>query len=140
LAETPSASPSSAKIIAVVVVIVAFFAGLLVGVAGDRFYLIRTRQFFPHRAMQFASRRIVDHLDRSLHLAAQQKIEIQGIIDRHRARMESIMSGIRPQMRQEIDTANGEIEKVLTPDQRAQFAKMRMHMGPRRGFGPPGPR
>ena len=137
----PRSTSSSAKIIAVVVVIVAFFAGLLVGVAGDRFYLIRSHRLFPHRAMQFAARRIVEHLDRDLHLTPQQKVEIQAIIDRHRVRMESIMSGVRPQMRQEIDAANAEIETVLTPQQRAEFEKTRMRMGPRHGFGPPpGPR
>jgi hypothetical protein len=137
LAETPSVSPSSAKTTAAVVVIVAFIAGLLAGVAGDRFYLIRTRQFFPHRAMEFAARRVVDHLDRELHLNAQQRVEIQGIIDRHRAHMDSIMSGVRPQMRQEIDAANAEIEKVLTPAQRVQFSNMRMHMRARHGIGSP---
>lgn len=124
-----------------VVVIVAFIAGLLVGVAGDRFYLFRTRQFLPHRAMQFAAGRIVDHLDRSLHLSSQQKVEVQSIIERHRQRIELLMSGIRPQMRQEIEAANGEINKVLTPEQRTEFAKLRMRMGPHRGLGPPrGPR
>lgn len=122
------------------VVIVAFVAGFLAGVAGDRFYLFRTRQLFPRRAVEFAARHIVDRFDRELHLNPQQRVEIQGILDRHRVRMESIMSGVRPQMRQEIEAANAEIEKVLTPEQRAQFAKMRMRIGPRRGMGrPPGP-
>ncbi len=121
------------------VVSVAFIAGLLVGVAGDRLYLVHTRQFFLRR--QFATRRIVDHLDRSLHLSSQQKTEVQGIIDRHRQRMESIMSGIRPQMRQEIEAANGEIDKVLTPEQRTEFARLRMKMRPHHGLGPArGPR
>lgn len=124
-----------------VVVIVAFFAGLLVGVAGDRFYLIRSHRLFPRRAMQFAARRVVEHLDRDLHLSAQQKVQIQGIIDRHRVRMESIMSGVRPRMRGEIEATNAEIETVLTPEQRVEFEKTRMRMGPRHGFGPPpGPR
>lgn len=125
MTEIPSASPSSTKATAVVVVIVAFVAGLLVGVAGDRFYL---RRLFPHRVVEFAARHIVDRFDRELHLSPQQRVEIQGILDRHRVRMQSIMSSVRPQMRQEIEAANAEIEKVLTPEQRAEFAKMRMHI------------
>jgi len=140
LAETPSTSRSRSKAtvaaVAALVVIVAFIAGVLAGVAGDRLYLFRTHQFFPRRGMEFATRRIVDHLDRDLHLTAQQRTAVQRILDQHRAHMQSIMTGIRPQMRQEIDSTNAEIEKVLTPEQRAQFAPMRMHMGSRRGHGP----
>lgn len=124
------------------VVVVAFIAGFLVGVAGDRFYLMRTRQWFPRRALQFVTHNIVDHLDSTLHLSSQQRVEVQGIIDRHRMRMELIMGGVRPQMRQEIEAANGEIEKVLTPAQRLQFETMRMRIRPRmdehRGPGPHG--
>lgn len=137
MTETPSASPSSTKATAAVVVIVAFIAGFIAGVAGDRFYLIGTRQFFPRRVMEFEARHVVDHLDSQLHLNPQQRVQIEGIIERHRARMQSIMSGVRPQMRQEIDSANAEIEKVLTPEQRTQFEKTRMRMRPRRGMGPP---
>ncbi len=121
-------------------VLVAFIAGLLVGIAGDRFYLIRSRQLFPRRAADFAARRVVDRLDQELHLTAQQKSEVQRIIDRHRTRIDAIMVNVRPQVRQELETANAEIEKVLTPQQREQFSKIKMHiLGPHRGMGPPRP-
>lgn len=116
-------------------VLVAFIAGLFVGVAGDRFYLFRTRRFFPHHGAQFASHRIVEHLDRQLHLNPQQRTEIQRIVDQSQMRIDVIMGNVRPQMRQEIDSAKAQIEKVLTPQQREQFSKMRMHMpGPPRGM------
>jgi len=55
-------------------------------------------------------------------------------------RIDAVMGAVRPQVRQELDVTNAEIEKILTPDQRTQFAKMRMRMpGGRRGMGPPPP-
>ena len=130
----PTPSASNTRTTAVVVVIIAFVAGVIVGVAGDHL-------FFIHHLFQrgFVARRIADRLDHELHLTAQQKIQVQQILDRHRTRIDAIMSGARPQIRQEIDATNAEIEKILTPEQRAQFAKMRMRMPGHRGLGPPPP-
>ncbi len=136
MTETPSTSPTSTRTTAVLVVVVAFIAGLFVGIAGDRFYLFRRGRFFPPRAAEFATRRMVDRLDRQLHLNPQQKVEIQKIIDQSRTRVEGIMGNVRPQLRQEIDSANAQIAKVLTPQQRQEFSKMRMRLpGPPHGRG-----
>lgn len=123
-------------------VVAVFIGGLLAGIAGDRFYLFHRRRFFPSQRMaQFATHRIVDHLDNELHFTPQQKSEVQRIIDRHHARIDSVITGIQPQVRSELDAANGEIEKILTPPQREQFQKIRMRVqGARRhGFPPPPP-
>ena len=93
---------------------------------------------FPGRR-DFGAARIVERLNRELHLTSQQKSAVQQIIDRHRARIDALMTGVRPQIRQELDATNAEIDKILTPDQRAAFAKMRMHMPGRRGMGGPPP-
>lgn len=90
---------------------------------------------FPgHR--DFAARRVVDRLDHELHFTPQQKVLVQQIIDRHRGRIDAVIG----QVRQEIDASNAEIDKVLTPEQRAKFAKIRMRMKSHHGMGPrPGP-
>ncbi len=139
MTETPSVSPSSTRATAVLVVIAAFVGGLFVGIAGDRFYLLRHGRLFPSRhASEFATRHIVDRLDRELHLNPQQKAQVQQIIDRHRTRIDSVMSGFRAQVHQDLDAANGEIEKILTPEQRERFKTIRIRMhGPRRGMRPP---
>ena len=119
-----------------------FIGGLLVGIAGDRFYLFQRHRLFPSGpAARFATRRIVDHLDRELHLTAQQKTDVQRIIDQHHVRIDSVMSGVQPQIHAELEAANADIEKILTPEQREQFKKMRMRAPfPRRhGFAPPPP-
>jgi hypothetical protein len=124
----------------VFVVVAAFVGGLFVGVAGDRFYLFHHGRLFPPRHVPtFVTHRIVDHLDRELHLNPQQRTQLQQIMDRHHARIDSMMSGTRAQVRQDLEVANGEIERMLTPEQRQQFKKIRMrvHAGARRGMRPP---
>lgn len=113
-------------------VILAFIAGAFAGVVGDHLLIIH--HLFPRH---FGSRPILDRLDRELHLTAQQKTQVQQILDRHRAKIESLMGNVRPQIRAEIDATNAEIDKILTPEQRAEFAKMKMRMPHRRGGPPP---
>jgi Spy/CpxP family protein refolding chaperone len=118
---------SKTRTAAVVVVIVAFIAGILVGVAGDHFYLMRN----PHRATRFSADRLANRLAGQLDLSAQQKTQVQQIIERHRAKIDATMSAVRPQVRSEIDATNAEIDAVLTPEQRTKFAALRMKIGSR---------
>jgi len=133
LTVTPTPSASNARTTAIAVVIIAFIAGVFVGIAGDHLLIIH--HLFPRH---FGSRPIAERLDRELHLTPQQKTQVQQILDRHRARIDAMMGNVRPQIRQEIDATNAEIDKILTPDQRTQFAKMKMRM-PRRRGGQPAP-
>ncbi len=114
---------------AIVVVIVAFLAGILVGVAGDHFYLIH---LFPRRAARFSADRMAERLAGELELTPQQKTQVQQIIERHHAKIDAVMSNARPQVRGEIDATNAEIETILTPAQRTKFTTIRMHVGARR--------
>jgi Spy/CpxP family protein refolding chaperone len=120
-------------------VAVAFVAGALIGFAGGRVYSIyRVGRGGP----DFIRTRVIRHLDSELHLTPAQHDQISQIMERHHRRMQEIAQGIRPQMRQEIDAANGEIEAVLTPDQRTKFNSMRMRMErfmPHRGRHHEGP-
>ncbi|MGZ4808158.1 MAG: hypothetical protein ACXV7D_02415, partial [Thermoanaerobaculia bacterium] len=91
---------------------------------------------------EFIAARVVERLDRELKFTPEQKQQITVIVTGHGKRIDAIWSGLRPQMRQEIDAANREISAVLTPDQRVKFDKLRMHLGPRGGGfrgGPPPP-
>jgi Spy/CpxP family protein refolding chaperone len=135
----PLAAPraSNARVVATTIVVVAFIAGVLVGAVADRMFLFRFRG--PERHNGFAANRITDRLARELSLTADQKQKVAAIVASHGKRMEAMWSGVRPQVRQEIDAANREISTVLTPDQRARFEKLRMRLGPRRGGPPPEP-
>ena len=131
---TPTPSPSNTRTTAFVVVIIAFVAGLFVGIAGDRLYFHR---MFPGRR-DFGSGRIVDRLNKELRLTPDQKAQVQKIVDSHRGRIESLMAPVRPEIRKELDATNAEIKTVLTPDQKAQFEKMLLRM-PHRGMPSQGP-
>jgi hypothetical protein len=115
----------------VVVVIVVFIAGLIVGVAGDHFYLLHSGRL-SRRATRFSADRMADHLGRELQLNPQQKTQVQQIIERHRAKIDATMASVRPQVRQEVDATNADIDRILTPEQRTKFAAMRMRMESRR--------
>lgn len=125
-----STSPRAA---AALLIAGALVAGVVLGVAGDRAYLLHTGQWGPHRGMPPMAR-LVDHLDRQLHLTPQQKAAVTQIIERHHQRMQALSASIRPQMRQELDATNAEIEKVLTPEQQQKFrslgTRMRRHRMP----------
>ena len=129
---------SSARRTAVVVVIAAFIAGLLVGIAGDRLYLFRTGRFFPRRGSEFAARHIVAKLDRDLNLNEAQEKQIEHILESHHAKIDAAWNAARPQVRQEIDATNNEIERVLTPEQLPKFKELRKKFDARRASRPPG--
>lgn len=123
---------SNTRTAAVIVVIVAFLAGIFVGVAGDHLYLIHSGRLFPRHGARFAADRMADRLGRELDLTAQQKTQVQQIIEKHRAKIDAAMASVRPQVRQELDATNTEIETILNAEQKAKFAKLRMRMGAKR--------
>jgi hypothetical protein len=116
---------------AIVIVIVAFLAGLLVGVAGDHLYLIHNGRLSPRHA-RFSAGRMTERLAGELELSPQQKTQVQQIIERHHAKIDAVMNNARPQVRGEIDATNAEIETILTPAQRTKFATLRMNVARRR--------
>ena len=127
----------SSKTKAALIVAVAFVAGLFVGVAGDHLVLLHSGRLFPRHGAAFAAQRVVDHLDRELHLSDAQRVAIQKIVDEHHAHIEAVWNGVRPQIRREIDATAMEISALLTPDQRAKFQAMRARNDRYRHIGPP---
>jgi Spy/CpxP family protein refolding chaperone len=122
---------SNTRTAAIAVVVVAFIAGILAGVAGDHLYLIRSGRLSPRHG-RFSAARMTDRLTHQLDLSAQQKTQIQQIIERHRAKIDATMANVRPQVRQELEATNAEIETVLTPEQKTKFADLRMRIEARR--------
>jgi Spy/CpxP family protein refolding chaperone len=114
-------------VIAAIVVVVAFLAGIVIGVAGDRMW----RFHHPRgRAPHMMAALILHRLDRELNLTPQQHQAVKQILDIREQRVNALMANVRPQIRQQIDATNAEIEKLLTPEQRIKFEQMRMHRGP----------
>jgi Spy/CpxP family protein refolding chaperone len=125
---------SSARTIAVVTVVATLIVGFLLGVVADRVWLYRHGPRFGTHAQRFTTDRIVKRLDGELHFTDQQRAQVTQIIQARQQRIAVIQTGVRPQIRAEIDQANAEIDKILTPEQRTKFQqlKMRVHR-PRNG-------
>jgi Spy/CpxP family protein refolding chaperone len=120
-------------LLALFVVALAFIAGGVVGFAADRFML---RRGFAHGGPpQFSTRSIVRHLDRELDLTPDQKAKVEEIVKRRHEHIDSVWTNIHAQIRTEIDGANAEIEKILTPEQRVKFDRMKMRMRSRSRLG-----
>jgi hypothetical protein len=119
-------SATSTKVLAAVALVITFVAGALVGVVADRAVIMRGRM--PQPSAEFIARR----LDRRLHFSHQQRVQVTEIIARRQQRITAIWSNIRPAVHEEIEQANIEIDRVLTPEQRIEFTKIRMRLMPRR--------
>ena len=124
-------SRTKTTIVAVIALAVTFVAGAAVGVVADR--ILHRRGPMP----EFATQALVRRLDRHLDLTDTQEKKVAAIIERHHTNISSLFTAVRPRVREEIEQANREIEQVLTPEQRAEFQKMKMrlHLGERGGRG-----
>ena len=111
-------STTRTTVVAALALLLTFAAGLLAGAAGHR-------AMFMRHGPEPAMRMMIHHLDRRLDLTDAQRAEVERILAR---RHQTLMK--------ELDGANAEIERLLTPEQRARFAKMRMRLhGHRRDKG-----
>ena len=118
-------SSTNAKLLAAIALVITFVVGGAVGVLFDHVVLLR---YLPLHSAQF----IVRRLDHRLHFNDKQRVQVTEIVARHQQRINGIWAGVRPSVHAEIEAANGEIDRVLTPAQRAEFAKIRMRLMPRR--------
>lgn len=128
----PPSRTGSTTLLAAVALLVTFIAGLLVGVVGARFLIIRSR---PDRPRTAAAAFMMKRLDRSLDLTPQQEVEITQILQRHHQRIGAVWTGVRPQLRREVEQTNAEIQRVLTPEQRTKFEGIKMRLMPRERHG-----
>ena len=127
----PRGTSTSTKLVATIVVLVAFAGGLVIGVIADRLWMMHHGPG-PHRvAIHVITARVLSRLDNELHLTPQQHEEVKKILDAHAARIQAISEGMHPQIRREVERNNAEIEQVLTPDQRQKFDKLKMEFVPR---------
>lgn len=122
---------NTTKVVATIVVLAAFASGLVVGAVGDRLWMMHHGPG-PHRvAIHVITAHVLSRLDQELKLTPGQHEAVKKILDAHAVRIQAISDGMRPQIRQEIDRNNAEIEQVLDPGQRQKFDKLKMQFVPR---------
>ncbi|MDP9190760.1 MAG: hypothetical protein M3P06_03555 [Acidobacteriota bacterium] len=122
-------SATKTTIVAILVVVLTFTAGAMVGVFASHMMILRGGHgapFFPTKAM-------VNRLDRRLDLTDAQRAQVEQIIRRRHANINKLWSDMRPRMRSEIEQTNAEISRILTPEQRKKFDRLKFHLGARSG-------
>ena len=115
---------SNPRLLAAITLVVTFVVGAGVGVAIDHMVILH---MMPKHTAEWITRR----LDRRLHFNDQQRAQVVSIIDVHQKRIGTIWNGVHPAIRQEVDAASAEIDRVLTPEQRVTFQKIRANLMPR---------
>lgn len=116
-------SSTKTKLVAVALIALTFLAGMAAGVFAAHMHILRGgpgAARFPHA--------MVNRLDRRLDLTDAQRKQVEEIVNRRHANIHAVWKGVRPRVRAEVEAANEEIARVLTPEQRARFEKMRMRM------------
>jgi Spy/CpxP family protein refolding chaperone len=121
-------SATKTTIVAVIVVVLTFTAGAAVGVFASHMMILRG----GHGAPLFPARAMVHRLDRRLDLTDAQRAQVEQIILRRHANIDKMWSDMRPRMRVEIEQTNAEISRILTPEQRRKFDRLKFHLGARR--------
>ena len=117
-------SATKTTIVAVIVVLLTFTAGVMVGVFASHMMILHG----GHGAPRFPTTAMVNRLDRRLDLTDEQRAQVEQIIRRHHTRIDGMWDGMRPRMRAEIDQANAEISRILTPEQRVKFERLKFHV------------
>lgn len=121
-------SATKTTLLALAVVVLTFAAGFATGMFTDHMMIIRRGGRLDH--MPFAAQMMSRRLDHRLDLTDEQERQIEQILERRRARFDAIHDSVRPQVEREIAITNAEIERVLTPEQRAKYSRMKMRLRP----------
>ena len=114
------------SLLAAIALVITFVVGAIVGVVADRVFIRRVG--IPLRSSAW----VVSRLDHRLHFTEQQRVQVKAIVERRQQRIADAWTNVRPTVRREIEETNIEIDRVLTPEQRIEFAKIRMRLMPRR--------
>lgn len=131
----PSTGKSGTTLVALAIIGAVFVTGVLVGVAADRMIIMHRGARGPgEHISNVVMARMLDRLDRELDLSPSQRADVDRIMRRHHARIQEVWSNVRPQVGQEIEQANREIDQLLNEKQKARFKEIRLRFETGRHF------
>lgn len=113
----------------VLLLLLVFFAGAVVGVVGTRVVVRRVVQqaiAHPERA-QFLTER---NLTRRLRLDGDQQAKLHVILTDTRAQLRDLRKQVQPQAAEILRGADAKISALLTPEQQARYEKMKENSWP----------
>lgn len=133
--------------VALISVVAVFIVGVAIGIVSTHlFYAQRFRP--PDGPPGLVGRHFVDRLEGHLDLTANQRRQIDAILERTHGEAELLRHEMQPRLEHLFETTGTEIEAILTPEQREKFRQLResqrgrmdRFLGPRDGRRPPGRR
>jgi hypothetical protein len=114
----------AAWVLPAVLLVLAFGAGSMAGVAYER----HTQHVRMAVTMPGDPAQLVDHLAQPLNLDSAQKAAITQILARHQAAVDSAWHALQPKVGATLDSVHREIMSVLTPAQQKQFLSIARSM------------
>ncbi|HEX2191503.1 MAG TPA: hypothetical protein VHG51_21505 [Longimicrobiaceae bacterium] len=118
--------PSRARLLGIALLVATFAAGLLAGAAFDR--TLAAREPEPPQEAGWDCRghgaktsMILDRLD----LTPEQRTRVDAVMERRRAQADSFWEREGPRMRAIVDSTRAEVRAILTPEQRAEYDRLR---------------
>jgi hypothetical protein len=132
--------------VALLSVLAVFVVGVAIGIVGTHlFYAQKFRR--PEGPPGLMGRSYVDRLERHLDLSADQRRQIDAILERTHEEAEMLRHQMQPRLRELFETTGAEISATLTPEQQERFRQLResqrgrmdRFLGPRGGRRPHGP-
>ncbi len=110
---------NSRRMVGLGLLLAVFVAGILAGAAIDRFIASPDHGRRAERRDDDRRRYVIDQVD----LTAEQRQEIDAILDRRATRMRALWQEASPRLDAITDSARVEIMDVLTPEQRAEYTR-----------------
>ena len=129
----PPVTPARARILALGLLVLAFVAGALGGIAADRLLGSRQAEAAPPAPRggrpggpgAGAVFPLGAALARQLELTPQQREQIAEILAADRQKADSILRAVRPVLQARYDSTTDAVRAVLTPEQRERFENLR---------------
>jgi len=100
-----------------------FAAGLLAGAAGMRAYQRNNVRQFMHSDWERQHEYFLHRLNREINLTPEQQTQVRAILGRMRDEFAKLRQSTQPESRRILKENRQRIEKVLTPEQAAQFGR-----------------
>lgn len=123
--QPPNRGVTRSRVAAAIVLALVFLAGAIVGMVGDRIFLVTHERMLPPGGLDFFARHMVRRLDHQLDLTDAQEAEARRILESRTARMKGRMATLHDELHEELAGANEEIAAILTPPQREKFDRIR---------------
>jgi len=116
MSEQPLKLPKRRRWPVVLISVLIFFSGLVVGAGGATFLIVR----HARERMQNQERvpaRVAGYLHNKLELTDDQARQVEEIVRERQAAMQAIRREVMPRFEAELDQARENIEEILTPEQ-----------------------